>query len=156
MRPKTQPAFYLLLSAILTAGSVGGDLLFGDSENAQSNGEIGGGVVGGSLIAKGSSRINISGGSVDGELLANDIASIILSRSNFMVDGERVPRGDLAALSGTLTGDLVDGGSVNNHFLQGGYAAQYTGTITLIPEPSTAVLLSLGLTGLAAGRRRLT
>jgi hypothetical protein len=43
-------------------------------------------------------------------------------------------------------------------FYQGGYAdtyTTYTGIIRLVPEPTTASLLALGLVGIAAvGRRR--
>ena len=46
------------------------------------------------------------------------------------------------------------GGSLDNAFYQGGYAGTYTGTIRLVPEPSTASLLALGLIGIAAVRRR--
>jgi hypothetical protein len=64
-----------------------------------------------------------------------------------------VPYGDLSALTGTLTGTLWSGDSLNATFHQGGGA--YTGTITLVPEPTTSLLLGLGLLGLAvAGRRR--
>jgi hypothetical protein len=68
-----------------------------------------------------------------------------------------VPYGDLTELTGTLTGTLASGAPINNVFYQGGYDHgnwQATGTIRLVPEPSTALLLALGLVGIAVGRRR--
>ena len=63
-----------------------------------------------------------------------------------------VPYGELAELFGRLTGTLASGEPIDNIFYQGG--GDYTGTITLVPEPTTASLLALGLVGIAAGRRR--
>jgi hypothetical protein len=75
-----------------------------------------------------------------------------------MVDGSPVPYGDLAAVYGTLTGTLTSGDAIDNIFYQGGFdgGGEFvaTGTIRLVPEPETALLLVLGLTGLAVGGRR--
>ena len=59
-----------------------------------------------------------------------------------------LPFGDITATSGTLTGILADGTPLNVDF---GRAS--TATITLVPEPSTALLLAAGLVGLATRRR---
>lgn len=48
---------------------------------------------------------------------------------------------------------LLSGDSLNIPFYQGG--GSYTGTIRLIPEPSTAILTGAGLVGLLAMTRRL-
>jgi hypothetical protein len=69
----------------------------------------------------------------------------------FEVNDSPVPYGDLTALFGRLTGTLASGEPIDNIFYQGG--GSYTGTITLIPEPSTALLFDLGLVGLGIGRR---
>ena len=45
-------------------------------------------------------------------------------------------------------GTLASGESIDNIFYRGG--GSYTGTITLIPEPSSVLLLALGLVGIAA------
>lgn len=58
------------------------------------------------------------------------------------------PLGDIAAISGTPTGTLADGMALNIDFGRASRA-----TITLVPEPTTALLLAFGLVGLAAGRR---
>ena len=71
---------------------------------------------------------------------------------DFEVNSNPVPYGDLEELFGGLTGTLAPGDPIDNIFYQGG--GSYTGTIALIPEPSTALLLGLGLAGLAAGRTR--
>jgi hypothetical protein len=63
--------------------------------------------------------------------------------------GFNLPCGDITAISGTLTGTLLDGTPINNDV---GRAS--TATIRLVPEPSTALLLAFGLVGIAAGRRR--
>jgi hypothetical protein len=55
-----------------------------------------------------------------------------------MVDGVPVPYGDLTALTGTLTGTLASGEPIDNAFQQGGYGGNFTGTITVAHEPTTA------------------
>jgi hypothetical protein len=87
-------------------------------------------------------------------LYASDSSVITISGIDFMVDGTPVPFGDLSALTGTLTGTLTSGDFIDNVFYQGGYAGTYTGIIRLVPEPSTAALLALGLVGIAAMRRQ--
>lgn len=95
-----------------------------------------GGVVGNYLAAAGSSILNVVGG-------------------GFKINGNSVQFGNLTVLTGTLTGTLASGESLNNLFYQGGYGGWATGTIRLVPEPSTAGLVGFGLLGLlAAGRRR--
>ena len=68
-----------------------------------------------------------------------------------MIDGIPVPYSDISALTGTLTGTLTSGDSLNNVFHQGG--GGFDGTIRLVPEPTTALLLGFGLAGLAVRRR---
>jgi hypothetical protein len=64
--------------------------------------------------------------------------------------GFNFPYGDLTATSGALTGVLSDGTPLDTTFTRG-----VGSTITLmLPEPSTGLLLGLGLAGLAAMRRR--
>ena len=105
---------------------------------------VSGGSVSGDARASGGSVINISGGTFDGNLLAFDNASLIIKGFGF-----NFPIGDLVATQGTLTGFLNDGTPVDNFF-----ARVSTATITLVPEPSTALLLASGLLAMAVGRRR--
>jgi hypothetical protein len=114
-----------------------------------------GGEVGSDLAARFSSSITMSGGLVWGELLAYHSSIIEIIGSDFKVGHSPQPYGDLSATTGVLTGTLASGESLINVFYQGGYDGSLTGTIrlTLVPEPSTALLLAFGLAGLAVGRR---
>jgi hypothetical protein len=103
------------------------------------------------LQSRDSSNITVSGGWTE-YLWAFDSSTLTIVGYNFAVDGSPVPYGDLTALTGTLTGTLDSGESIESFFEQGG--GSYTGIIELVPEPSTALLLALGLGGIAAGRRR--
>ncbi len=112
-----------------------------------------GGYIGTDLHASGSSSSILSGGTVD-MLYAADSALIEILGNSFTVDGVPVPYGDLSAQSGTIQGVFNSGTPFSNTFFQGGYGSTYTGTIRLVPEPNTALLVSLGLVGLAARRQR--
>ena len=88
---------------------------------------------------------------------AEALAILTIVGSNFAVDGNPVPYGDLVAgSSGTLTGTLASGDSLNNEFLHGvNFEIHVNSIIRLVPEPSTALLLASGVAGLAVrGRRR--
>lgn len=141
-------------SITMTGGSVGGDL----EAFASSTITMTGGAVGDYLVAYDDSLVTLSGGSIGGEVWAWDSSTITIVGSGFEVNGTPVPFGNLTALTGTLTGTLLFGDSLNNVFRQGGYndgSQVYSGTITLVPEPSTAPLVGFGLLGLlAVGRRR--
>jgi hypothetical protein len=98
-----------------------------------------GGTVSEELRAYGSSTITMNGGTLSsGEvwdgLFAHDSSTIWIVGNDFAVDGIRVSYGDLAALSGRLTGTLASGDPIGNIFHQGG--GSWTGTITLVPEPT--------------------
>jgi hypothetical protein len=116
-----------------------------------------GGTVEVRLAVFQSSTLTMSGGTVDGRLYALHNATLIIDGSGFAVDGTRVPYGNLTANTGTLTGTLNSGDSLNNVFYQGCYDGgtwQTTGTIRLVPEPSHAVLLGSALLGLLGLARR--
>jgi hypothetical protein len=117
------------------------DVVVGDDLEAYESSVVkmqGGSVENGDLLAYHLSTIVMSGGVVSlGSLQAYDSSTIVLIGSNFMVDTGSgptpVPYGDLTALTGTLTGTLASGDSLNNVFYQGGYGGSVTGTITLSP-----------------------
>lgn len=85
----------------------------------------------------------MSSGEIGGELQARNSGTITTVGYGFEVNESPVLCGELAALFGRLTGTLASGEPINNIFYQGG--GSYTGTIQLVPEPSTALLLTLGL-----------
>jgi hypothetical protein len=109
-------------------------------------------MVNGVLAATGMGTIVWTGGTVGDSLMAQGASLIEIVGTGSMVNGVPVPFGDVVELTGQLTGTLVLGEPINNTFYQGG--SSYAGTIRLVPEPSTALLLAFGLVGIAAGRRR--
>ncbi len=156
----------------MSGGAVGGRLFLHGSSSA----DIGGGEIS-HLDPRGLSTVNISGGvlstlwtgdnstvtmsggtfsryepgHLERRVQAYDSSTIVMVGAGFEVDGIPVPYGDVTALSGTLTGTLLSGESFHAEFRQGG--GFHTGTITLVPEPTTALLLGIGLGGLALRRR---
>jgi hypothetical protein len=108
-----------------------------------------GGEVHGMLVAWGNSTVAMSGGTAWGSLVVEDTATLTINGTSFMVDGKGVPLGNLTALNGNLTGNLIGGGSLSNPF-----SRDATAKIRLIPEPSHAVLLGSALLGLLALARR--
>ena len=103
------------------------------------------GTVTSQLIAANSSRVEIGGGEVVGaELIASGSSVFTLIGNHFMVNGMPVPYGDLTLLTGTLTGTLANGGTVNSTFYQGGWAGWATGTIRLVSD-TTSLMINNGL-----------
>jgi len=148
-------------SITMSGGTVTGNLeAHGSSLVTMSGGTVGdleahgsslitmsGGVSLANLEASDSSVITWTGGSVSDDVgTADSSATIVIDGTGFAVGGVPVPYGDLAGLPGILTGTLASGDPINNPIWG-------SGTITLIPEPSTALLLLTGLFGLAGYRR---
>ncbi len=100
---------------------------------------ISGGVFESQLRIRGMAQATISGGSFEDSIFALDTSAITIFGSGF-----NFPLGELTASSGTL----ADGTPLNVDF-----ARASTATITLIPEPSTALRLAAGLVGLGVDRR---
>jgi hypothetical protein len=115
------------------------------------------GDVGDELLTYGTSIIEWKGGTGSFFVGASDSSVITLWGSDFEVDGVPAPYGELEALTGTLTGTLLSGDTIDFEFRQGGYDSgsyQWDGTIVVAPEPTTALLVGLGLVGMGVRRRR--
>jgi hypothetical protein len=97
-----------------------------------------------------------NGGTIAGDLFARAGATIEIGGYDFEVDGVPVSLGDLASLTGVLTGTLGNGDSIDNVFFHNGYDENTMGTIVLVPEPATAFLSSAGILSLGVARRRFS
>jgi hypothetical protein len=119
-------------------------------------------MIGGTLSwgawAQHTATFTLAGGSigVDKDLGASDSAVIFVVGSDFAVDGTPVPYGDIATLTGRLTGTLAYGHAIDVNFKHAGAGnGFYDGTIRLVPvpEPSRWLLLVAGLGCLGALHR---
>jgi len=105
----------------------------------------------GYLFAYDSAKIIIIGGE-PGTLFIHDFSTVTIRGRDFAVDGTPVPYGkpELVSLGYVLlTGTLASGENLSTWIMQ----VDPTATLRLIPEPSTSLLLTLGLAGLAVRRR---
>jgi hypothetical protein len=166
-------AAYGSATIAISGGSVAGSLSLqlGDAHGTVEGGTIAGrvftaivadvivtgGTVLGGMSANDSSHITIRGGTVMGPLEPRDDAGerFLIVGTGFAVDGQPVPYGPIAALQGTLTGNLESGDPIAVPFAHACYETS-TCFITLaeaIPEPSIALLVAGGLVSVAAARR---
>jgi hypothetical protein len=133
------------------AGSISGGLISSLEITYGAPLSISGGTIG--ALSSYDATATVEGGSVSEIHVLTRDATVFLRGSGFAVDGFPVPYGDLEALTGTLTGTLASGDAISSVFTRELFLGE-RGAITLIPEPSTAVLLFSGLAGLAATTRR--
>jgi hypothetical protein len=133
-------------SVTLSGGSVGGTVLAHDwASMTISSGRvesISNPDLTVSVLSSGYSSITVFGGWFRHDLEARGSSTITIIGSDFMVDGVPVPYGELTALTGTLTGTLASGETLNNEFCQGGGScsgsycgggASCDGTVILAP-----------------------
>ncbi|QDU35505.1 hypothetical protein KS4_35880 [Poriferisphaera corsica] len=128
-------------------GTVGEDFEAGQDSTAF----IYGGSISREIVAFQGASITISGGTIgisnDAFLSTDFISSITLDGSNFKIDGVAISLGDIAPTTGILSGNLADGSAFEIDFKRIEVTfdgTTSTGTITLIPEPASFALLSLG------------
>ena len=146
----------------LTNGSVGSGL------QAWNNSIINmsGGIIGDRVGAWEEALITISGGTINNGFTLHKDAFIYLVGTDFEVNGNPLVAGDKLSdfgtriansehdyFTGTITGTLLDGSSLNNDFMI--FNLEYSagiGDIFVIPEPGTLVLFGLG--GLLLRKKR--
>lgn len=126
-------------------GEVGALVIFGPAVGTVEGGSIGSADVTGFLQLRGGSleRILVYGGGV-----------VTVYGSSFSLDGSPIGLGELAAGSGRLTGTLASGDTVAIDFERSVFGDPPSGSIVLVPEPTSASLLCIGLAGLGLSRRR--
>jgi hypothetical protein len=132
----------------------GGSVLDPLKANDASTVELTGGSVLSFLAASDDAMVMLSGGLIEQFISAAGDATIEIVGSNFSVDGNPVPYGNLAVSTGFLSGTLESGEVVLNAFYQGDALGYYSGTIRLVPEPDSSVVLIAGATLLVLLSRR--
>lgn len=98
---------------------------------------VSGGSLESDLQAYETSRITLAGGTVRGQLRVFESGRIWIVGSGFQLDGIPVPFGDLIADSGTLTGTLASGDSLDNAFRNGWTESSIT--LVSVSDPTTAL-----------------
>ncbi len=132
-------------SAEITGGRIG-DL----SVSGTCNAEMSGGRIEGPVNTSNDATFDIFGGVIFGLVTASHNSVVTIHGSNFQIGGVDVPMGVIPYYpSGPqrITGTLLSGDSFDNDLSHNG------GIFMLIPEPGTALLLGVGLMGLAARRK---
>lgn len=123
-------------------------------------GTVTGGLIGGCIIAHGSSTVEVSGGSVDCIVADSDPDSadpavvITLVGTGFMVNGVPAPLGPIPSEygdEGTISGTLASGETINAIFRRNSSLQE----IVLVPEPSSAALVILGLLSIGLLQRTI-
>lgn len=133
----------------------GGSIYWGLYAYQNSQVAISGGSITHHLIAENNSQVTISGGSIGAEIRAGqhtfDNSNITFIGSEFAINGMSVGYGEFDtggwnSVSGTLTGTLANGDSLNNEIYIWGDSKI---VLTPIPAPGTLLLgsISVGLVG---------
>jgi hypothetical protein len=106
-----------------------------------------GGVIGGSVFARGSSTMTVSGGAMNGMLLALDAGQVLIE-----ADTLNYPPGPIADIQGTLIGTLADGSPINIPF---GRASTATITVPELARKAGTLVALAALAAVETRRRRL-
>ena len=134
----------------LVNGGVVGSLEARESSSIAMSGGRNDGVI----YAFDTSSVELSGGTIFGDIIALDSSNITIFGTDFAVDGAPVGYGPLSTKTGILTGTLLSGDPINNYFCHSAcnqiFIDNPTGLIALVPEPGSLVLLGFGLVALAA------
>ncbi len=128
---------------------------FATAAEAQDGGElvVEGGQIAGELGSFSGARVTWRGGSVDQELVTRFEGELRVAGSDFAIDGVPTGLGEVAEASGFLSGTLASGETFDVFFRRTGIRGGTPGTLRLVPEPGSALLVGSGL-ALLAGRRR--
>ena len=134
-------------------GAYTGSLIARESSSITMSGGRNGGVI----YGFDTSSVELSGGTIFGDIIALDSSNITIFGTDFAVDGVPVGYGPLSIKTGILTGTLLSGDLINNYFCHSGcnqiFIDNPTGLITLVPEPGSLALLGFGLVAIAAAWR---
>ncbi len=109
---------------------------------AEGTASIYGGVIDGGLGAHPGGTLHLMGGSISGNLISGGGGTIVVHGTGF-----NMPYGPVQPTTGLLTGTLADGTSLSANFQRDFRGIGY---LTLVPEPSTLVLLGAGAVSLLA------
>jgi len=125
----------------LSSGQIGFDLFARDSSMVT----VSGGAIGDNLHAQNSAIITVSGGSIGERIIATGGGKITFKGRDFAINGQPVnfgtfDTGNYDWVEGWLTGILENGSILDNEFR----IELDNSSITLVPEPSTLLLLGLG------------
>jgi hypothetical protein len=129
----------------ITGGSIGAIVLFGASTATMTGGSA-------PYVEIAGAALNLRGGRVD-RIQVYDGGTVTVSGMNFAVDGVPVPLGAVIPDFGEVTGTLSSGDALDIIFTRRAFDGPGTGILVLVPEPSTALLLTCGMLGLLLTHR---
>jgi len=123
----------------MAGGSIGSGFLTWDNSYSV----ISDGLIETGLDTFNESEVFVFGGIITGGLNIQDSSQVTISGTNFAINGFPVNYGTYTAsdyISGILTGTLSNGDLINNEF-----GIANNASITLVPEPTTLLLIGVGV-----------
>ena len=138
---------------------------YGGSDNSHL--EMSGGIIVDGMRLVTNSTATISGGTLGGDFDIRDFSILTLVGSDFTINGVSVSlyediknyatyefiNDGIYGYTGTITGTLTDGSSLNNYFEIWDNGGVSNANIFLIPEPCSVLLLGFGVVGVLRRRR---